>query len=258
MTAQLMTPAPTAPVTNDFAPIPFTRLLRVEWGKATDTRAARWLIGLVGIATVAVMLAPLLARHSLDQDYVTYLSFAAIPLTALLPVISIMTLTSEWSQRTVLTTFVQEPRRTRVVGAKVVVSGLMAGAAAAFGGVVTALTIVIASMSGRHVDANLDTSHVIGFVLFVLLNLMMGVAFGALLHNTAAAIVLFFALPTVFGIVGSLLKSLGEWLDPSRTFDWVLNGKWDGHIANIAVSTLVWIIVPLAAGVVRTVRREIK
>ena len=30
--------------TSTFAGIPFSRLLRVEWGKATDTRAARWLL----------------------------------------------------------------------------------------------------------------------------------------------------------------------------------------------------------------------
>jgi ABC-type transport system involved in multi-copper enzyme maturation permease subunit len=258
MIAPLMTSAPAPAVGSDIAPIPFSRLLRVEWSKATDTRAARWLIGLVGIATVAVMLAPLLARGSIDQNYVTYLSFAAIPLTVLLPVVSILTLTSEWSQRTVLTTFVQEPRRSRVVNAKVTVSAIIALAAAAFGGAVTALAVSIAALSGRPVEANLHPAELIGFVLFVLLNLMMGVAFGALLHNPAAAIVLFFGLPTVFGIVGSLVKSIGQWLDPSRTFDWVLNGDWDGHVAKIAVSGLVWLVMPLAAGIVRTVRREIK
>ena len=32
-------------------PIPFSRLVRVEWAKATDTRAARWLLALVALAS---------------------------------------------------------------------------------------------------------------------------------------------------------------------------------------------------------------
>ena len=38
--------APSAP-----GPIPFSRLVRVEWAKATDTRAARWLLALVALST---------------------------------------------------------------------------------------------------------------------------------------------------------------------------------------------------------------
>jgi len=63
-----------------------------------------------------------LAPSSIDQTYTSYLAFAAVGLTILLPVVSILTLTSEWSQRTALTTFTQEPRRTRVINAKVTVS----------------------------------------------------------------------------------------------------------------------------------------
>ena len=37
--------APSAP-----RPIPFSRLVGVEWAKATDTRAARWLLALVALS----------------------------------------------------------------------------------------------------------------------------------------------------------------------------------------------------------------
>ena len=131
-----------------FAAIPFSRLVRVEWGKATDTRAARWLLALVAASTIGLMLAPLLAPASIDQTYTSYLGFAAIGLTILLPVVSILTLTSEWSQRTVLTTFTQEPRRTRVINAKVTVSLLLAAGAAVFGGLVTAAGLGLAANSG--------------------------------------------------------------------------------------------------------------
>jgi ABC-2 type transport system permease protein len=239
-----------------FPGIPFSRLLRVEWSKATDTRAARWLLALVGVSTVGLMLVPVLAS-SVDQTYTSYLGFAAIGLTILLPVVSILTLTSEWNQRTVLTTFTQEPRRTRIVNAKVTVSLLLAGGAAVFGALVTAAGLGVAAASGRELDANLNAGVLVGFVLFMLLNVLTGVAFGALLHNSAAAIALYFALPTAFAFLGIALKSVADWLDTSTTFNWLLRGEWSGHTQQILVSVTIWVAIPLAAGLVRTVRREI-
>ena len=43
MTHSVRTPGNDAPRAT-FPGIPFGRLVRVEWGKATDTRAARWLL----------------------------------------------------------------------------------------------------------------------------------------------------------------------------------------------------------------------
>jgi ABC-2 type transport system permease protein len=238
--------------------IPFSRLLRVEWGKATDTRAARWLLLTVALTTTGLMLAPLLAKNAIDQTQASYLACAALALTVLLPVVAMLTLTSEWSQRTVLATFTQEPRRARVIQAKVCVSLILAALGSAFGGLVTAAAVLLAELSGRHIGADISTSRVVGFALFVLLNVLMGVAFGALLHNTAAAIVLFFALPMAFTAAGTALRSIGQWVDPSLTFGQVLQADWSGHLPQILTSTTIWLVAPLAAGLIRTIRREIK
>ncbi len=237
--------------------IPFSRLLRVEWGKATDTRAARWLLAMVAVSTVGLMLVPMLAPASNDQTYTGYLGYAAIGLGVLLPIVSILTLTSEWSQRTVLTTFTQESRRTRVITAKVAVSLLLAAGAVGFGALVTALALGVVAASGRELDANLSGGVILGFLLFVLLNVLTGVAFGALLHNSAAAIVLYFALPITFALLGRVLKSSAEWIDSSITFNWILTAQWSGHTPQILVSVVVWVALPLVAGLIRTVRREI-
>ncbi len=238
--------------------IPFGRLVRAEWGKATDTRAARWLMVLTGVATIAIMAAPALAAGSIDQTYLDYLSFAAIFLTSLLPIVGILALTSEWTQRTALTTFVQEPRRARVVWAKVVATVLVSLAAAAFGAVVVAATVGTVAAFGRHLDANLGIAQLLGFPLFVVVNMLIGSAFGAVLQNTAAAIVLMFVLPIGFGVLGAVLHAVGDWLDPGTTFNWLLLGQWDGHAAQLATATVLWIVLPLVAGVWRTVHREIK
>jgi ABC-2 type transport system permease protein len=261
MTSSTMTPPVRIndhqPPAASFAGIPFTRLLRVEWGKATDTRAARWLLALVAASTVALILVPLLAPASTDQSYTGYLRFAAMGLTILLPVVSILTLTSEWSQRAVLITFTQEPRRIRVVTAKVAVSLLMAGAAAVFGGLVTVAGLGVAAASGRHVDANLSVVVVIGYLLYIVLNVLAGAALGALLHNSAAAITLFFALPAGFLLLGQAWRPIAEWIDSTTTFDWMLKGQWSGHTAQILVTVALWVTIPLSVGIARTIRREI-
>jgi len=250
--------APNLPSGADFPGIPFRRLLRVEWGKATDTRAARWLLGLVAASTFGLMLAPVLAPSSIDQTYTSYLGFAGIPLSILLPVVAILTLTSEWSQRTSLTTFTQETRRLRVVKAKMMVVLLLGGGAAMFGGLVTAAGLGVASASGRALDADLNAGVVVGFMVSVLIYVFMGVALGALLHNSAAAIVASFVLPTAFVALGQASSLISEWVDPSTMLNSVIKGEWSGQAAQILVAVMVWVVLPLGVGLVRTVRREIK
>ena len=240
-----------------FPGIPFGRLVRVEWGKATDTRAARWLLIAVAATTVGLMLAPLLSPSSIDQSYTSYLGFAAVALSILLPVVSILTLTSEWSQRTALATFTQEPRRMRIVTAKITVSLMLGVGAAVFGGLVTAVGLGVAAASGRTLDANLDAGLLVAFLLYVILNVMTGVALGALVHNSAAAIVASFVLPIGFALLGRASQLVADWLDYSTAFNWLLNGDWSGHTTQILVSVIIWVAMPLVAGLVRTLRREI-
>jgi ABC-type transport system involved in multi-copper enzyme maturation permease subunit len=238
------------------AGIPFARLLRVEWGKATDTRAARWLLALVALSTVGLMLRPLLASGT-EQSLTSYLYFAGVGLGILLPVVAILTLTSEWSQRTVLTTFTQDSRRARVVLAKVAVSVLLAFAGALFGLLVAVAALAVAGASGRDVDVDPSAGLILQFLLFVLLNVLSGVAIGALLHNSAAAVVAYFVLPTAFALSGHAVAFVADWIDSSGIFNWLLLGEASGHWPQIAVSALLWIVAPLSAGLVRTVRREI-
>lgn len=258
MTASLAAPSHLeAPRSSAPGPIPFSRLVRVEWAKATDTRAARWLLALVALSTAGMMLAPILAPASFDQTYVGYLRVAALALTILLPVVAILLLTSEWSQGTVITTFTLEPRRLRVLNAKVAVSLLLGVGAAVFGAVVTAAGLGLAAGSGRALEADLGVGAVTGYVLFILLNVLAAVALGALLQSSAPAIAASFALPAAFAVLGTASTLVSEWIDMSSSFNWVLENDWGGHVPQISFSVLFWVAVPLAAGVVRMVRRDV-
>ncbi len=244
--------APSAP-----GPIPFSRLVRVEWAKATDTRAARWLLALVALSTAGLTLAPVLAPTSFDQTYASYLGVAAVGLVILLPVVAILMFTGEWSQRSVMTTFTQEPRRIRVLNAKLAVSMVLGGGGAVFGGVVTAAGLGLAAASGRALEADLTVGALTGYLLFVLINVLAGVALGALLQSSATAIAASFVLPAAFAVLGTASTLVSDWIDTSSAWNWVLENDWAGHVPQISFSIVFWVAVPLAAGVVRTMRRDV-
>lgn len=244
--------APSAP-----GPIPFSRLVRVEWAKATDTRAARWLLALLALSIAGMMLVPVLVPASFDQTYASYLEVASIGQVILLPVVAILMFTGEWSQRSVMTTFTQEPRRIRVLNAKLAVSMVLGGGAAVFGGVVTAAGLGLAAASGRALEANLSVGAITGYLLYLLLNVLGGVAFGALLQNSAVAIAAYFTLNPAVALLGTVSTLVADWIDTATTWTWVLENDWGGHVPRISVSVLLWVAIPLAAGFVRTLRRDV-
>jgi hypothetical protein len=257
MTTQIMnTDAAQLATTAD--PIPFRRLLRVESRKSIDTRAARWLLATIALLTGGAAMVPLFLPHDMQQGWPSYLAMTALVLALLLPLVSILTLTGEWGQRSVLVTFTQEPRRHRVVAAKVL-SGLalaLLGAVVAFG--FSAAAMAASDTLGRAVTWSMDWRHIAGLALFVIVNSLMGMAFGALLLNTPAAVVLFLVLPTLWTVLSfGWLEDLGRWLDTAQTYRYILDSDWNGHTGPILVSLAVWVALPLALGTVRTLRREI-
>jgi ABC-2 type transport system permease protein len=258
----MTTTLPSRTIGIDAAPavpgaIPFSRLVRVEWTKATDTRAARWLLVLVALSTVGMMLVPIIVPTSFDQTYTSYLEVASIAQVTLLPLVALLMLTGEWSQRSIMATFTQEPRRMRVVNAKLVVATVLGCGAAVFGGVVTAAGLGLAAASGRTLEANLSLGAIAGYLLYLLLNVFGGVAFGALVQSSATAIAAYFSLNAAVALLATASTLIADWIDTATIWTWVLDNDWRGHGLQISVSVLVWVVIPLAAGAFRTLRRDV-
>src|ERR1700752_997111 len=100
------------------APIPMSRIVSVELRKSFDTRSGFWLLASVGILAVLATGATILFA---PDSAITYDSFGAaigVPLAIILPMIAILSVTSEWSQRTGLTSFTLVPHRGRIIRAK--------------------------------------------------------------------------------------------------------------------------------------------
>jgi hypothetical protein len=241
------------------SPIPFDRLLRAEWLKTTGARASRWLLAAAALTTIAAEAVPLLFPHNVKQSGASYLTWAGLGLTRLLPVVLMLAMTAEWSQRTAVSTFTQEPRRGRVLAAKVAISlgvGLLGSCLAV---AVSQLAVVAARAAGRDIATGASWPQLAGCVMFILLTGTIGTAFGALLHNTAVAIVSYFALGAAFNLFTiPALEMVGRWVNTGETYGWVLNGEWSGHGAQIATSTVLWIVLPLTLGWGRTLRREVR
>jgi len=238
--------------------IPFPRLLRSELRKATDTRAARWLLVAAVLLALAAQAVPLVFPRDVTQDRASFLTWAALGLSRLLPIAVMLTMTAEWSQRTALTTFTLEPSRGRVLAAKVVASLAISVIGGCLAFAIAQAGLAVALVGGRHADVGWSWPELAGFAAFVVLTTAIGSAIGSALHNTAAAIVTYFALA---GVTSLLLipavEQAGSWVNTGETFGWLLAGQWSGHAAQITSSALIWIALPLAIGVIRITRTDI-
>src|ERR1700761_9713919 len=102
------------------------RLTKVELRKMVDTRSGFWLlIAVAGLTFVAVLVTALFA-HEDQRTFRHILSNGLQPAGILLPVVGILLVTSEWSQRTALVSFALVPGRSRLIAAKVLAGVVLA------------------------------------------------------------------------------------------------------------------------------------
>jgi len=117
------------------APVPLTRLTAVELRKSFNTRSGRWLLAGLGLAAVLTTGAIIAWSPAEQLTYSQFTLAIGVPMTVILPIIAVLSVTSEWSQRSGLATFTLVPHRGRVLLAKAFAAVLVTlpAAAAAFG-----------------------------------------------------------------------------------------------------------------------------
>ena len=244
---------------NADRPIPFRRLLAVEARKIADTRSGK----IITAVMVGLVVASVAARGTVaGPKPQTLAATAGIALGTLLPVLAILTMTGEWAHRTALTTFALEPRRHRVLAAKSV-PPLVAAVALSLLAMLVALpvTAVVARVGGGPADWDVQPLWLLGWAGVNVLVAAQGLALGTLLLNAPAAIVISLSTPVLWAVVGRLGSAgaaLAEWLDLNTTAAPLASGDmtW-GEGARLATSAVFWIALPMAAGVVRVLRKEV-
>jgi hypothetical protein len=115
----------------------FPRLTLVELRKMVDTRAGFWLQLIVGGLTLLVVVLFCIFGETDELIFRDMFALAIMPATILLPIVGILLVSSEWSQRTAMITFALVPKRMRVMRAKL-------AAGVVLGLVVLAIALVVA------------------------------------------------------------------------------------------------------------------
>jgi len=250
--------------------IPFSRLLRVEFRKSWDTRASFWLLFCIGAIVLAAELIAAIVTGVQNVDDVRFGTFATVAgfiSQLLLPVLGIMLVTSEWSQRSAMVTFSMEPRRSMVVQAKMVVGLVWTALTVLFALAMGAVFNLLYAAIAGHIDWSGGTG-ITGFIITQTIAMLLGFALAALLLNTPAAIVIYFAylfaLPTILAIGSALMdwfKSFAEWINFGEAQSHLYDGFWNmsgDEWGKLIVSGCIWFALPLAIGLRRILRAEVK
>ena len=248
-------------------PVPMSRITAVELRKMFDTRSGFWLMSSIVIAAVLATGAVILFAPDSELTYSTFASAIGFPMAVILPMIAILSVTSEWSQRSGLTTFTMVPHRGRVISAKAI-SSIAVGAVSiplAFAiGAVGNLVGTAITGTDRVWDVSLTDGLYI--VLGNVLGLLVGFMLGVLIRNSSGAIVAYFIysllLPTVSGLLAASqewFRTLQPWVDFNYAQGALFNGGMTGEQwAHLGTAGAVWLVLPLAAGLALVMRSEVK
>jgi ABC-2 type transport system permease protein len=247
--------------------IPLRRIVAVELRKSFDTRAGFWLLASIGIGA---LLATGLVIAFAPQEQFTYATFTlaiGYPMSVILPIIAVLSVTAEWTQRSGLTTFTLVPHRGRVVLAKGIGMLLVAVAAMVVAFPLGALgNVVGAAVHGTPTVWDQDLSDVLYFALANSLLTMVGFMLGVLIRASAGAIVAYF----VYGFVAPTLltflamsqewfRHAQPWVDPNYSQDALFRGGFGAEQwAQLGLTSVVWLLLPLVVGVVSLLRSEVK
>jgi ABC-2 type transport system permease protein len=235
------------------------RLVAVELRKIVDTRAGFWMQVATVALTVLVVTIRLAVGEAADHSFASVLDAGLKPAAVLLPIAGILLVTSEWSQRTGMITFALVPVRSRVVGAKLIASLVLALAMLAMAAAVATAGVFVASPD---LDGTWSEFAPLLAQSAVYLGggMLTGVAFGAVLLASAPAIVALFALPITWTAVASLsfFADAAPWLDTRLALgplprEVLSTTQW----AHAGTALALWMLLPLLIGTWRIRRREV-
>ena len=249
------------------ARIPLSRIIAVELRKMFDTRSGFWLMASIVITSVLATAAIIVFA---PDDQLTFDNFAAAigaPMTVILPMIGILAVTSEWSQRSGLTTFTLVPHRGRVLGAKFLAATTV-GVLSMFIALVVGVlgTLVGSALAGVDPVWNVSATHFALIVLGSVLGMMFGFMLGLVIRNSPGAIVTYFVytlvLPPLLGLLAANQKWFAD-LQPWVDYNYSQMPLFDGSVSSqqwqhLAVSGVLWFLLPMAVGLLVVRRAEVK
>ncbi|KRF29729.1 ABC transporter permease [Phycicoccus sp. Soil802] len=247
--------------------IPLTRIIGVELRKMFNTRSGFWLMASLVITNVLATAAIIVFA---PDDQLTFDNFAAAigaPMTVILPMIGILAVTSEWSQRSGLTTFTLVPHRGRVLRAKFLAATTV-GVVSMFVALVVGVlgTLLGSAVAGVDPVWNVSAAHFALIVLGSVLGMLFGFMLGLVIRNSAGAIVTYFVYTLVLPPLLGLLAANQRWfadVQPWVDYSYAQRPLFEGTLTSqqwqhLAASGVLWFLLPMAVGLFVVRRAEVK
>jgi ABC-2 type transport system permease protein len=247
--------------------IPLSRITTTELRKLFDTRSGFWLMSSIVILALLTTSAVILFAPREELTYRTFATAIGVPMTLVLPIIAVLSVTSEWSQRSGLTTFTLVPHRGRVIAAKAISCIGVAVVSIPFAFAVGALgNVVGSSIADVETVWNMSLANLLTIVLSNVLGVLVGFMLGVLIRSSAGALVAYFVYALLLPTLALILATSQEWfrdLQPWVDFDFAQNALIEGAVtaqqwAHLGVTGAIWLVVPLVVGLGLVVRAEVK
>lgn len=140
---------------------------------------------------------------------------------------------------------------------------LLAAVAAALVAVLVAVPVTAVAAAVQDVPATWDVAPaaLLGWTAAIVLVVATGLALGMLFRHAPTAIVICLSTPVLWSAVAGLGPTgaaLAAWLDLNTTSGPLAAGAMTGgEVLRLTVSAVVWIVLPMTAGAVRTVRADV-
>ena len=230
-------------------------LVQLELRKAVDTRWGRLLLVALLLLAVATGVRGLAtAPAAVDLSHHVRAVFGVVTLA--LPVVGVLATAGEWSRRTAASTFALVPQRGRVLSAKVG-SALLLTTAVSAACAVVALAAAAQAAQGTGVPVVLDGGGeaVLVALAATALATLTGAGLGALAGSTWPGVAAVGAMAAVH-VAPDVLGGATPWLDAHAAFQLVAGGAvttWPQAGTALAM----WLVVPLAVGATRWLRRDV-
>lgn len=247
--------------------IPMGRIVTTELRKMFDTRSGFWLLASIGILGLLATGAVIAFSSDAGLTYNAFATAVGYPMTVVLPIIAILSVTSEWSQRSGLTTFTLVPHRGRVIAAKSIACVGVAVATIPLALAVGALGNVVGTrIAGIEPVWDLTLMNMATIVLANVLSLMVGFMLGVLIRSSSGAVVGYFVYSFLLPTLSVILAGSQDWfrhLQPWVDFKFAQGTLVDGTVtaqqwAHLGISSVIWLVIPLTLGLAVVVRAEVK
>lgn len=238
--------------------------IRSEWIKVS-TITVTWVLVVVAVAfpLVVTILTAALADDLDRGDLADVLAGTTLVSAVLLGVVACLSITNEFSHGTIRPTFAALPDRWRPLSAKLIVQVAIALVLAAL--IVGVGWVVGAAITSR--PTSLDDgagAALVGVVVLAVGLALLGYGLGLLIRNSAAAICVLLLWPLIGeGIIAGLLTVIGadsavRFLPYSAGFNMAVSEPDPDSFGRVAggIYFFVWVAAIVAAGLVRTHRRD--